>query len=226
MRVIGNDPSISPPFTAQEKVEAIVGFCQMKIDPEMNLDVAAYMVAVAPMPTSAGTVLGGLVEFARAANQDVLRANKDGTLPAVHWKVSAARLSLALAHWRESAKGLAKGRHPDAVTTLARDGIALLAPIEKEGGGAQTATEVQALTTWATNNPPKAWSENPPKPAQLYTDDPQSIVPFAAAAKKATDAKLTTPPMPKPKSDAPTPPAKGPDPKLVDPKKGTTPPKK
>jgi hypothetical protein len=225
MRVIGNDPSISPPFTVQEKVEAIVGFCQMKNDPEMNLDVAAYMVAVAPLPTASGTVLGGLVEFARAANQDVLRANKEGTLPAVHWKVSAARMSLALANWRESVKTLAKARYPENVTTLARDGIALLAQIEKEGGGAQTATEVQALTQWATNNPPKAWGENPPKPAQLYKDDPQSIVPFAAPAKKAsTDAKLTTP-MPEPKAKTP-PPVKGPDPKAKDPKKSAPPAKK
>jgi hypothetical protein len=119
-------------------------------------------------------------------------------------------MSLALANWRESAKSLPKTRFPDTVTTLARDGIALLAQIEKDGGGAQTATEVQALTTWATNNPPKAWGENPPKPAQLYKDDPNSIVPFAAPAKKATtEPKLVTPPT------------KGPDPK-----KGTPPIKK
>jgi hypothetical protein len=141
----------------------------------------------------------------------------------VHWKVSAARLSLALAQWREAAKPLAKTRYPDTVITLANTGIALLDRIEKDrdGGGAHTATEVQAVTTWATNNPPKAWGETPPKAAQLYKDDAQSILPFAAPAKKGpTDSKLTTPdPMPK---TTPMPP-KGPDPKAVDPKKAPTP---
>ena len=93
--------------------------------------------------------------------------------------------------------------------------------IEKDGSVAPTGTEVQAVTTWATNNTPKAWGESPPKSAQLYKDDPASIVPFAAPAKKATDSKLTTP-MPMPM----TPPTKGPDPKLVDPKKGPAPLKK
>jgi hypothetical protein len=222
MRVIASDPSVSPPFSVPEKVEAIVGFCQMRNDPDMNLDVAAYMVAVAPMASSSGTTLGGLVEFARAANVDGLRATKEGTLPAQPWKISAARLSLALATWRETAKPLARTRYPENIISLASNsGIPLLALIEKEGAAAQTGAEVQGVTTWATNNPPKAWAEM--KAAQLYNDDPQSVVPFAArVTKKGTDPKLVTPaPMP-----TPTPPAKGPDPKTVDPKKGTTPAKK
>jgi hypothetical protein len=159
MRVIANDPTVNPPFAVPEKVEAIVGFCQMRNDPDMNLDVAAYMIAVAPMASTSGTTLGGLVEFARSANQDGLRA-KEGALPAYHWKIAAARLSLALANWRESAKPLARTRFPETVVGLASNaGIPLLAMIEKEGGGAQTGAEVQAVTTWATNNPPKAWAE-------------------------------------------------------------------
>lgn len=221
MRIIAGDPSISPPFTIQEKTEAIVGFCQMRNDPDMNLDVAAYMIAVAPLPTTSGTSLGGLVEFAREANEDVLRATRDKTLPSVPWKVAAARISLALANWRETAKTLPKDRNPDVVVSLAtRVGIPLVSLIEKEGGGASTGGDVQNITTWAGNNAPKAWSENPPQPAQLYKDDPKSVLPFAAPAKKApVDSKLTTPaPMPMP------PPDKGPNPKTVDPKK--EPPKK
>lgn len=214
MRVIASDPKVSPPFTIQEKVEAIVGFCQMKNDPEMNLDVAAYMIAVAPVPSASGTVLGGLVEFARTANEDVLRAKRDGTLPSVHWKVSAARLSLALAHWREFAKTQAKTRYPDAILALANAGIALLTPIEKEGGGASTGAEVQAITTFATNNAPKAWSASPPQAAQLYKDDPNSVLPFAAPAKK--NPKLATPSTP---MTPMMPPAKGTDPKADDSKK-------
>lgn len=222
MRVIASDPSISPPFSVAEKVEAMVGFCQMRNDPEMNLDVAAYMIAVAPMASSSGATLGGLVEFARSANQDGLRVAKESNLPMYHWKIGAARLSLALATWREMAKPLARTRNPDAIISLASNrAIPMLSLIEKEGAAAQTGAEVQGLTTWATDNPPKAWAEM--KAAQLYSDDPQSVVPFAArAAKKGTDPKLVTPaPMPMPM----TPPTKGPDPKAVDPK-SKTPPKK
>jgi hypothetical protein len=217
MQVIGSDPSASPPFTIQEKIEAIVGFCQMKNDVDMNLDVAAYMIAVAPVPLASGTTLGGLVEFARAANEDNLRANSGKTLASVPWKVSAARLSLALANWREFAKTQAKTRYPEAIISLSNAGIALLTPLEKEGGSAATGADVQAITLWAGNNAPKAWGETPPQAAQLYKDDPKSVLPFAAPAKKGpADPKLTTPaPMPMPM----TPPAKGPDPKAVDPKK-------
>jgi hypothetical protein len=214
MRVIASDPNVSPQFTIQEKAEAIVGFCQMKNDPDMNLDVAAYMIAVAPVPSASGTALGGLVEFARAANEDVLRAKRDGTLPAVHWKVYAARLSLAIAHWRELAKTLPQARFPGIVTDFAtRYAIPLLTLIEKDGGGASTGAEVQSITQFATNNAPKAWSASPPQAAQLYKDDPNSVLPFAAPAKKTP--KLVTPT---------TPPSKDPDPKATDPKK--EPPKK
>ena len=192
MRIIASDPTVSPPFSIKEKIEAMVGFCQMRNDVSMNLDVAAYMIAVAPIPNSNGTTLGGLVEFARAANEDVLRAQREKTLPAVHWKIAAARISLALANWREMARPLAKSRYPDAIITLANNGIALLAPIEKGGGGAATGAEIQALTTWAGDNAPKAWRESPPKAAQLYSDDPRSVLPFAAPARKAPlDSKLS-----------------------------------
>ena len=204
-RVLEQDPAVYPPFTMQEQIEAGVGFCQMKIDPDMNLDVGAYTMAKL------------MVLFAGDANLDVLRAGRDGTLPAVAWKLSAARLSYALAVWREGAKSLPKTRNPDTVITLANAGIALLALIEDKGGGANTGRDIAAITTWAQNNQPKAWAESPPKNAQLYQDDPNSVLPFAAPAppKKGTDPKLTTP-------DA----TKTPDPKAVDPKKDPTPAKK
>ena len=208
MRVIAGDPNVSPPFTIQEKVEAIVGFCQMKNDPDMNLDVATYMLAVAPLPTASGTALGGLVEFARGANEDGLRAGRENTLPIMPWKVASARISLALANWRELAKTLPKSRSPELVIDFAtRAAIPLLTPIEKEGVKAATGAEVQSLTTWAGDNAPKAWRETPPQAAQLYKDDPKSVLPFAAPAKKSANPKLRTPP------------AKTPDPKIAEPKK-------
>jgi hypothetical protein len=197
VRVFASDPSVAPAFSIQEQIEAAIGFCQMKVDPDMNLDVAAYTVAGSNVP-------GAIVNFVRAANLDSERAGRDGTLPVLPWKLAAARLSYALAVWREAVKPLPKTRYPETVVTLATESIIVLAPFEKEGAAART--DVAAIARWATNNPPKAWTEEPPKPAQLYKDDPNSLLPFASApAMKTPDPKAV---------DA----KKGPDPKVVDPK--------
>ena len=177
MRVIEMDPSVTPAFTIQERIEAAAGFCLMRIDPEMNLDVAAYSVAKV------------LVDFAREANLDSQRAEREKTLPILPWKVAAARLSYALAVWSQAAKPLAKTRFPEAITSLADEGVRMLAPIEKGGPGAQTNSN--AIATWEVNNPPRAWAEVPQKPAILFKDDPQSLLPFAVPT------MLVTPPAKK-----------------------------
>jgi hypothetical protein len=164
----------------------------------MNLDVAAFSVAKV------------LVNLARAANLDGGRARQDGTLPAVPWKVLAARLSYALAVWREASKPLAAARNPQNVVTLATAGIAMLALIEKDGANANTGNEVQAIVTWATNNPPKAWAAM--QQAVLYQDDPNSRLPFPAAAALKT---------PEPKGAAPEAKKEPETKKAPEPKKGT-----
>ena len=198
-RVMGQDPSVFPPFTIQEQMEAATGFAQMKADPDVNLDLSAYVMA------------GLLINAARAANLDHGRANDTGTLPVVQWKVVAARWSHALSVWRENVKSVPAGRYPGTVREVANMGIDLLTPLEKEGAVGQTAQGVQALTTWGRNNPPKAWAEM--KQAILFKDDPNTVLPFPAAAPPPPDPKLTTVP-------------KVADPKGADPKKGATPPKK
>jgi len=202
MRVIASDPTVYPVFTIQEQTEAAIGFSQMKVDPDMNLDVAAYNVA--PV----------IVTFVRAANLDAERAGRDGTHPAVPWKIYSAKLSYALATWREAAKPLPKARFSQNVVDFANEAISSLDPIEKKGPDA--ATNIGGLTRWYENNPPAVWKEQPPKPATLYKDDPQSLLPFAAPAK---DTTLKTPEVKKE-------PAPKPDPKKVDPKKGAPPVKK
>ena len=62
-----------------QPVEAATGLGQMRIDPDMNLDVAAYSQAKM------------LIIFARDANVDGGRAAATGTLPVMHWRVAAAR---------------------------------------------------------------------------------------------------------------------------------------
>lgn len=197
-RVMGQDPSVSPPFTIQEQMEAATGFAQMKADPDVNLDLSAWVMA------------GLLINAARAANLDHERANGTGTLPVVQWKLTAARWSYALSVWRENVKSLPAGRYPGLVREVANLGIDLLTPLEKEGAAAQTATQMQVLNTWGRNNPPKAWAES--KQAILFKDDPTTVLPFPAAAPAPADPKLTTP--------------KGVDPKGAVPKTGMPPGKK
>jgi hypothetical protein len=203
-RVMENDPAAYPPFTMQEQMEAATGLAHMKIDPDMNPDVAAYSMAKV------------LVNAARAANLDGERVGSTGTLPVVQWKLVAARWSYALSVWRENAKA-------GPIRDVANAGIGLLTTLEKEGAAGRTQAGVQDVTTWATNNPPKAWAEM--KPATLFKDDPNSVLPFPAApaapAPTPMDPKLTTPAAPKgtPLTDPKT--KKG-----TEPKKGGPAPKK
>jgi hypothetical protein len=178
-RILEQDPGVYPPFTVQEQMEAAIGFAQMKIDPDLNLDVAAYTMAKT------------LVNVARIANLDNERANSTNTLPILQWKLMAARWSYALSVWRDNAKSIPATRSPGAIRDVASDGIGLLTPLEKEGAVGQTAAMVQGITTWATNNPPKAWADM--KSAILLKDDPQSILPFPPPAVPAAEPKLKTP---------------------------------
>lgn len=197
-RVIEMDPAAAPTFTIQERMEAAIGLASMKIDPDMNLDVAA--------PSMGGVLLWA----AREANVDNERASGSGTLPVVQWRLMAARWSYALSVWRENAKSLPAGRYPNAIREIAAAGIDLLTALEKEGASGKTAAGAGAVEGWMKNNPPKAWAEM--KPATLFKDDPSSVIPFPRAA----DPKLTTPAVPK-----------GTDPKkAADPKKGPPPVKK
>ena len=69
----------------------------MKVDPDMNLDLASYVMA------------GLLINAARSANLDNERASGTGTLPVIQWKLTAARWSYALSVWRENVKSCRRG---------------------------------------------------------------------------------------------------------------------
>jgi hypothetical protein len=200
------DPSVSPPFTIQEQIEAAIGFAQMKIDPDLNLDVAAIAEAKV------------LVRMAQAANLDNERATSTNTLPVIPWKLTAARWSYSLSVWRENANKLPKTRYPETARDVANAGIGLLSVLEKEGAAGRTTAGVQDITTWGNNNPPKAWAEM--KPALLFKDDPQTALPFAVQPAAPPDPKLSTPGTPK------TDPKKAPEPKKGTDPKGAPPTKK
>ena len=199
MRVLW-DPEIEPQVTLPERIEAICGFCQMKIDDDLNLDVAAPFL----QPS--------LVEFLRQSNNDSVQMKKEGTMPVLPWKISAARLSYSFALWRESAKPVAKSRYPEYINTLTAEVIAAFAPIEKEGAGALIPSD--SLAQWINKNLPKGW-EGEARPAlQLYKDDPASLLPIVPK-----NPALKTPDPKDPKVDSKGPPPKA-DPKGPPPKKG------
>ncbi|WP_157369464.1 hypothetical protein [Zavarzinella formosa] len=200
MRVLW-DPEIAPPVTIQERIEAICGFCQMKIDDDLNIDVAAPFL----QPS--------LVEYLRQANNDFTRMTKETSKSILPWKISAARLSYSFALWREAAKTVPKPRYPEYITSLANDVIATLAPIEKEGAGATT--DSNSLAQWLPRNLPKAWSGGNQQPVLLYKDDPTSLLPIVPKTPvlKTPDPKNPMPPAKTPDPKNPAPPMKMPDPK-------------
>lgn len=201
MRVLW-DPEIAPAVTLPERIEAICGFCQMKIDDDLNLDVAAPFL----QPS--------LVEFIRQANNDAVQMKKEGTLAVLPWKISAARLSYSFAVWREGAKPVAKTRYPEYITTLANEVVSTLAPIEKEGASALIQSE--SLVQWITKNLPKPWEGGNQVPVPLYKDDPTTLLPIVP---KNPVMKTPDPKGPNPKVDPKGPPPKV-DPKGPPPKKG------
>ena len=164
LRVIESDPSAGPPFTIPEIAEAAIGLGMMKPDPDMNLDVAAYSADKA------------LVYFVTAALEDETQAKANAAPQALPWRTYSARLAYALGTWRAATKS-------PLVTDLAAKGLPVLEPIEKPGPNGAQGVRVDALTDWAKNNLPKAWTDGtaqPGAPIPVYKDDASLKLPFPA----------------------------------------------
>ncbi|HVK09369.1 MAG TPA: hypothetical protein VM597_11390 [Gemmataceae bacterium] len=185
LRVIELDPSVYPAFTIPEIAEAATGLGLMKPDPDMNLDVAAYSMDKA------------LIYVATAALEDGGRSKANAAPTALPWKTYSARLAYALGAWRVATKS-------PLVTDLAAKAIPVFEPIEKQGAQDAQGVQVGVLTTWAENNPPKAWTDGtaqPGTPIPVYKDDPGPKLPFPAAP--AAAPMLKTPEAGKKGPEAP-----------------------
>jgi hypothetical protein len=137
-RVAAGDAAISPPPSAAEFGDAVVGLCGMglNLSPAMNVDVMADAMAA------------GVAGFAapRVANP------LDKSLP---WRVAATRLSAAFAGWKAGAKN-----NPRAFASLAlissladKATAAVLAPLELADN--KGTPDVEAVRAWMQQNPPK-----------------------------------------------------------------------
>jgi len=137
------DKQITPMPTASEQVEALIGFCTKIPDEELSLEYAAVGVNVA------------IIDLVRYKN------NQSREIP---WKLSAARLTLALNQWKAATGKLKASRDPKKVADLVDVAIAdVLKNLEASGLTGTTTVEKlsQMLGTQVKS---------------LYADDPKTIL--------------------------------------------------
>jgi hypothetical protein len=154
-QVAMGDGSLQPPPSTSERIEGLIGFCNMPLEPDVNIDYAAYGV---------GLVLSDLVRVHNAAKQ-----NTDKALP---WKLTAARLGSAMHAWRENAKKVEPGRNPEKITSLVNIALPdVLEPIERDGLSATP--NAQNLLSWLQQNPIRSKMMFEKVPTTVFTQPKQ-----------------------------------------------------
>jgi hypothetical protein len=128
---------LTPEPSLSERTEAVIGFCNMATDTELELDYAVYHV---------GAFLQELALYRRNGAEQT-------TFP---WKVSAARLALALEAWQREVSNLRSGRGGAKVTELAERAKGdVLGPLERSETAALNPDNLQG---WLQANQPKSAS--------------------------------------------------------------------
>jgi hypothetical protein len=130
LRVSRSD-GLTPPTNTKERVEAIVGFCNLQADKDrdMQLDYAVYNI---------GQAICELAEY-KNANPD------DMTIP---WKVAGERIQEAMDRWVDGANNLKLANAPLAQNFAANAKLNVLAALAM--GQAGNAPNPAALRTWLT----------------------------------------------------------------------------
>jgi hypothetical protein len=120
-----------PPTNTKERVEAIIGFCQLLADKDrdMQLDYAVYHI---------GQAICELGEYRNANQQDT----------SIPWKVAGERLQEALDKWEAGANNLklANANYVQGLTAMAK--LHVLGPLA--AGNQGNAPNVEALRAWLT----------------------------------------------------------------------------
>ncbi len=155
VRIMTADDSIRPAPSINERLEAMLGLCNMILDESINLDTLAYGV---------NNLMLDLVTV-----QGEQSASKVVTIP---WKATGARLQVVLKGWKKDGrvgKSLKNDQQPAFVWDLAGH----LSPIAEafESIGVDAKPDVGALSQWQQ-------SKKPADP-KLYKDDPTSVIKFA-----------------------------------------------
>jgi hypothetical protein len=122
---------MNPSTSTKERVEAIVGFCQLLADRDrdMQLDYAVYQI---------GQAICELGEYRNANNQDT----------SIPWKVAGERMQEALDRWEVGANDLklANANFVQGLVAMAK--LHVLGPLA--AGNQGNAPNVQALRAWLT----------------------------------------------------------------------------
>jgi hypothetical protein len=140
------DKVFVPPITDSERIEALIGVCQMRPDKQIRTDVAAY-----------------------AVNRTIIyfiQLETDPQARSLPWKVFGARLSVAIKEWKNNAQEvLPNSSNPKPILQLADN----IMPFAKsiESAGITASIDPGAINDWEK-------SKIPPAPYLLFKDDKDS----------------------------------------------------
>jgi hypothetical protein len=132
LKIAMGDPTMVPPPSIPEQVEALIGFCSMRIDRDMDLGASVKGVHFAMM------------ELNRKQNPD---PNEPGREKTVAWKVVGARLNQVMLVWKTNAEDVPVIQEPKLVydyTKMISD--SLLTKFEE--GGLMARPDAPTLNDW------------------------------------------------------------------------------
>jgi hypothetical protein len=128
-------------YSYPERIDAIIGFCNMRPDELLNLEAAAWWINE------------GLIDIVNYEAEEQGLINKVGGRPRIAWKVTAARLIEALNAWKKNMQGVKTTWQPQAVVSYVEKAVPVLEPIEKDG--LKASVLARNLTTWRESRQPK-----------------------------------------------------------------------
>lgn len=146
------DPAISPAFTPSERIEAVIGICQMRPDDLVNLDLVAFFVSDA------------LLELGVYHNDQKAQFQRNPRFkPAIAWKLYGYRLSEALKQWKVNVEKLPPNRSQPVLKLIEAASTRFVTRMELEG--IMAVPDSVPIVNWKSGNAPKA--------NQVFTDEKQ-----------------------------------------------------
>jgi len=146
------DPAISPAFTPSERIEALIGICQMRPDDLVNLDLVAFFVSDA------------LLELGVYHNDQKAQFQKNPRFkPAIAWKLYGYRLSEAMKQWKANVEKLPASRSQPVLKLIEAASTRFVTRMEMEG--IMAVPDSVPIVNWKSGNAPKA--------TQVFTDEKQ-----------------------------------------------------
>lgn len=140
LRIAMCDPRFVPQPSLSEQMEALIGFCSMRIDRDLDVAAAVRGVHIA------------IMDMTRKQNIDPNHPGRERTLP---WKIAGAKLSQAMDKWKTNAEEIPVAQEPKLIyeySKLIQE--AALSKFESEGLSARP--DAATLNQLRTNLEPKS----------------------------------------------------------------------